>query len=41
MYILGLINETESMNKWNKESWWEINYPDEEVLCGTLSEVFK
>lgn len=37
--IRGALKDAEGVQKWSNSSWWLDNYSDEEVLCGTLSEV--
>lgn len=37
--IKGLLNDTPGVDAWGKSSFWKGKYIDEEVLCGTLSNV--
>ena len=39
LVIRGMLNNSTGIEKWADPAWWEDQYSDEEVLCGTLSEV--
>ena len=39
LVIRGMLNNSSGIEKWADPAWWEDKYSDEEVLCGTLSEV--
>lgn len=39
LVIKGMLNNSSGIEKWADPNWWEDKYSDEEVLCGTLSEV--
>ncbi len=37
--IRNLLGNTTAVQNWGNKEWWIKNYGDEELLCGTLSEV--
>lgn len=37
--IRGLLGNTTGVQKWSDHKWWVDNYGDEELLCGTFSNV--
>jgi hypothetical protein len=41
LVIRGLLANSTALKTWSNVDWWDKNYPDEEVLCGTLSEVIE
>ena len=39
--IKGMLNNATGLEKWADADWWEQNFPNEEVLCGTLANVIE
>jgi hypothetical protein len=37
--IRGMLGNTSAVQQWYNHDWWVQHYGDEELLCGTLSEV--
>ena len=37
--IRNMLGDSDALSTWDKAEWWLEHYPDDEVLCGTFSEV--